>query len=175
MYMSEKDKEKVFSSITSRGNNKYTQKSFDYILDKGKQKSLHINASFELMDYVKNAGDAYYINMHLLKPFKDGKIETQTRKAPVNFDYNQTLQYVVVLEIPRGYKVSYMPENEEHSFKGLGAYRVSYEQTGGQITLKSEFTFEKLMIEENQFKDYNLMIAALQKAYKESIELSKIK
>jgi transglutaminase-like putative cysteine protease len=175
MYMSEKDKEKVFSAITSRGNNKYAQKSFDYVLEKDKQKSLHINASFELKDYIKNVGDDYYINMHLLKPFADGKIETQTRKAPVNFDFNQTLQYTVVLEIPKGYKVSYVPENEEHNFKGLGAYRVSYQQNGTLLTLKSEFTFEKLMIEESQFKEYNLMIAALQKAYKETIELSKIK
>jgi hypothetical protein len=93
----------------------------------------------------------------------------------VNFDFNQTLQYTVVLEIPKGYKVSYVPENEEHNFKGLGAYRVSYQQNGTLLTLKSEFTFEKLMIEESQFKEYNLMIAALQKAYKETIELSKIK
>lgn len=175
MYMSEKDKEKVFSSITQRGNNKYTQKSFDFILEKDKQKSLHINASFELKDYIKTVGDDYYINMHLLKPYADGKIEMQTRTAPVNFDYNQTLQYIVVLEIPKGYKVSYMPDNEEHDFKGLGKYKVSYEQTGGQITLKSEFTFDKLMVEANQFKDYNLMIASMQKAYKESIEISKIK
>lgn len=175
MYISEKDKEKVFSAITSRGNNKYTQKSFDYTLEKDKQKSLQINASFELKDYIKSVGDDYYINLHLLKPLVDGKLETQTRTAPLNFDFNQTLEYTVVLEIPKGYKVSYLPENEEHNFKGLGSYRVRYRQDNALLILKSEFTFEKLIVEETQFKEYNLMIAAFQKAYKESIEISKIK
>lgn len=172
-YKSESDIEKTFQRYTSRGNNKYHQTSFAYKLDNNDQKAVHITTAFMLKDYIRFVDDQYFVNLHLSKFLQDNKIESDKRKVPVSLDYNRSLNYVVHLEIPKGYVVSHLPENVDQHFKDIGSLVVTYGQTKEKVQMACSLKLETLEISADQFEQYNKMITTLQKAYKESVALTK--
>lgn len=174
-YKNEGEKEKTFKNITQRGSNKYHQASFDYKVFDDPLKEVVISAGFDLPDYVRKAGNDYYVNMNLLRNQVGDNTELADRNAPIERDYKEVDKQVVVLDIPKGYKVSYMPEAKHGNVDGIGSYSIQYNTDGKTITLLKELKMDALYIEPKQFKDLDSMVSALQNTYKESIVLTKEK
>lgn len=173
LMQSGKDIEKLMRSITKRGNNKYIQKHYEYTNLENGLGSLAIEADFVLGDYVKAVGQNYFVNMHLNRPYQDIKVDDMERKAPLNFDYSREEQYVVVLEIPKGYKVSHMPKNLSSEFKDVGHVSVEYWVKEQKVYLNSKVVLKQAVVPPRSFEEYNKMVAALQQIYRETIEITK--
>lgn len=171
-YKNENEKEETFNRITQRGNNKYHQASFDYNIFDNPNKEVVINAGFELPGYVRKAGKDYYINLNLLRNSVGDNTDLQDRTAPIERDYKEVSKQIVVLDIPKGYKVSHLPDPKQEKLDGVGSYSIRYETDGKTVTLSKELTMDALYIEPKQFKDFDKMVSALQNNYKESIVLT---
>ncbi|KAA5534478.1 DUF3857 domain-containing protein [Taibaiella lutea] len=171
-YKNENEKEETFNRITQRGNNKYHQASFDYNIFDNPNKEVVINAGFELPGYVRKAGKDYYINMNLLRNSVGDNTDLEDRNAPIERDYKEVAKEIVVLDIPKGYKVSHLPDPKQDKLDGVGSYSIRYETDGKTVTLSKELTMDALYIEPKQFKDFDKMVSALQNNYKESIVLT---
>jgi transglutaminase-like putative cysteine protease len=171
-YKNENEKEKTINAITQRGSNKYAQKQFDYKIPDEPLKSVRISAGFEIPDYVRKAGKDYYINLNLLRSLSGSKVDMTDRNAPLEKDFNETNKQVVVMDIPKGYKVSYLPEPKQQTIEGIGAYSIRYNSDGKKVTLSKEIRMDALYIQPDHFKDFNSMVSGLQNAYKETVVLT---
>ncbi|MFA6059770.1 MAG: DUF3857 domain-containing protein [Taibaiella sp.] len=172
-YRNENEKEKAFNAITQRGSNKYIQKKFDYQVNEDPAKEVLINAGFELPDYVRKAGKDYYINLNLLRVLSGSKVDVTDRIAPIEKDFREINRQVVVLDIPKGYKVSFLPEPKNQLVDGIGSYNIRYSSNNNTVTLSKEIKVDALYIEPQQFSAFNKLVSGLQNAYKESIVLTK--
>jgi len=159
--------------LTRRGSNKYLQTRFDYKVDSNSWKHLRLYSEFTLGDYASNIDKEWYVNLNLQRTYEDEHVDIAERKVPIIFSYKNKVREVVVMDIPQGYKVTYVPADKESKVPGLWRYKLSYQQLGKQVKLIKEYELYTLNITPDQFKDHNRMVADLQKEYKESIVLTK--
>ncbi len=171
-YRNENEQEKAINTITQRGSNKYIQKKFDYKMLEDPLKDVVISAGFEIPDYVRKAGNDYYVNLNLLRNLSGSKVDITDRSAPVEKDFNEINKQVVVLDIPKGYKVSYLPEPRQQSVEGIGTYHIRYNSDGKKVILSKEIRMDALYIQPDRFNDFNKMVSGLQNAYKETVVLT---
>lgn len=171
-YKNENEKEETFNRITQRGNNKYRQESFDYNIFENPNKEVVISAGFDLPGYVRKAGKDYYINMNLLRNTVGDNTDLEDRNAPIERDYKEVSKQIVVLDIPKGYKVSHLPDPKQEKLEGIGSYSIHYATDGKTVTLSKELTMDALYIQPKQFKEFDKMVSSLQNNYKESIVLT---
>jgi hypothetical protein len=170
-YYNEKDKEEYMKSRFVRGSNKFHLTSYE-VANKASKENIALTARFELQDYARKLGDEWYINLNLQKLYEHEEIDYPRRTMPVEFDFRFINRYVTVLTIPEGYKVSYLPQGK--SFKNsIWGFTLDYQQKGNVIILTQEFYNDHLMLQSNQFKDWNEVLEHLFPQYKESISISK--
>ena len=168
------EKDKLVRSLTGRGSNKYQQTRYDIVPENTKDKDVHIAADFTIDDYAQKVGRECYINMNLKKDFEDRHIDTKDRSVPVYNKYKEKRKEVVVLQVPKGYRVSHVPGDAKGNVDGLGGYKISYKSDGKKVVLTKEFEVSTLSIPSKKFAENNKMIEDLKKAYKESVVLSAI-
>ncbi len=171
-YQVERDRKKLFDALTQRGSNKYAQKSFDYIAKDTADKSLRVQAAFEVKDYIRKAGEEYYVNLHLHRSYGGAKVDDKERSVPIEVDYPQLMNQVIVLQIPDGYAASYIPKGVSQSLPGLGRIAIDYKTEQNKLILTKQIQMDSLLITAEQFAGFNQLISALQASYKESVVLS---
>lgn len=168
MYRNDKEEEAI-KSITTRGSNKYIQKDFDYkVLP---DKTMRVQSVFEIQDYTQQVGKEWYVNLNLERSYEKQWINAKERTVPQESDYKNIIRQVVALEIPKGYRVSYMPPAFEKGNDKLWRCKITYENAGKEIRLIKEFEMNTLYIQPEQFEENNKMVEELRKQYKESIIL----
>jgi hypothetical protein len=82
------------------------------------------------------------------------------------------LYQVVELQIPEGYKVSYLPPDGQWNTPELVGATFHYEINEDKITLSKRITVDALYIPKEKFADFNAFISAIQQYYRESVILS---
>lgn len=171
-YSREIDLDKKISSVVNRGSNKFKllNHSQEFIKEANQ---LQLSASFSLEDYAKKAGDEWYLNLNLFKFYEHMEIDFPKRTMPKEFDFLYTSQYVTVLTIPTGYKVSYLPKDKEYH-NDIWGFNISYKQLNNTIILTQEFSNSHLLLYKENFSDWNEVLKHLFPLYKETINLSKI-
>ena len=172
MYNKNKDWDKIVKGLTSRGSNKYTQKKNVVYTGKIPDKYATIDADFTIDDYVQKAGKQYFVNMNVKRTFADKHIDTAGRNVANYYDYRQRIQEVVVLEIPKGMKVTHIPDTAQGSADGLWSYKISYRKDKDKITLTKEYELNTIAASPKQFADNNKMVDDLTKYYRESVVLT---
>lgn len=172
MYQNEDEREKILKSITRRGSNKYSQTAFDYRMGDSLNRDVRLQSSFEIRDYAQQVGNEWYVNMNMQRSYESDWLSQTERKVPVEYSYKNRLTQVVVLDIPKGYKVSYLPPPQKKSINGLWGYTLTYKNTGKQVLLVKEFEFNTLMIPPARFAEHNTLVEDLKSQYKESIVLT---
>jgi transglutaminase-like putative cysteine protease len=171
MYNQKDEREKAIKALTGRGSNKYLQSRYDVAVNPTGDKDVNIEAGFTIEDYVQKVGKQYYVNMNLNRDFENNQIEIKDRKVPYFNDYKQKKKEVVVLEIPKGYRVSHLPPAANGAADGW-QYKISYKADAKKITLTKEYEIKALAIGPLQFADNNKMVDNLKKSYKESVVLT---
>ncbi|HTB05332.1 MAG TPA: hypothetical protein VK806_00165, partial [Bacteroidia bacterium] len=130
-----------------------------------------IHYTFDLDNYVQKNNNELYINMQMEKQFMNDLMD-QDRVAPREFEYKTIDRNVNTLEIPKGYKVSYMPDNSSFS-NPLFGYKINYVVKGNTIVNESSIYINTLMVNPSDFGEWNKMIKKLTRAYNESVTLIK--
>lgn len=170
-YVNEKDREDYFKKVFQRGSNKFKLEKYEYpkLDDKNR---ISIAGEFDLQGYAKKVVDEWYINMNLFKFYEHEEIDYPKRKSPIEFDHLAQKKYVTVLNIPDGYKVSYLPSSKEYKNEVWG-FKMKYEQRNNQVILTQEFDNDYMLLHPDKFSDWNKVLEQLFPLYKETVSLIK--
>jgi transglutaminase-like putative cysteine protease len=170
MYWKDKDMKENMKDNFERGSNKFKLDTFK-IEKKETNNEIVLNGEFTLPDYAKKLGTEYYLNLNLFKFFQNEQIDYPKRKMPIEHDFKWVRKYITMLKIPEGYKVTYLPQSKSFHNKVWG-FEMQYTQKGNWITLTQEFDNESLMLDNDQFEQWNKVLENLLPLYKETLSLS---
>ncbi|MBL7753537.1 MAG: DUF3857 and transglutaminase domain-containing protein [Chitinophagaceae bacterium] len=173
-YMTEKEKEDYAKGVAKRVSNNAVLKDW-HIPDMTRAKEAEFKLSYQIPSYLREVGNEKYINLFLDKMFLNDAIKEDDRKVPYGFKFNLLSKTQIKLEIPAGYKISYVPENA--SFKeGHFGFNFDYVREGNNLICKQNIysDFPDLIMKSDEFPRWNQFIKALNKAYKESVILEKL-
>ncbi len=108
IYRKNESRDKYIRSYLERGSNKYMQDSYDYAPSDTGSKPCTLTATFVLDNYLQKVGKEYYVNLNLKTHFEDNHVDS-SRDIPEYFAYKDVEKDAVILDIPAGYHVSYLP------------------------------------------------------------------
>lgn len=179
-------------TMTHKLKNKLGQKRDDYLkgwLEKGNNKflindysvnglndkvvPLEIEYKFSIGSYASLVGEEAYVNLHLDRVYENAQIDIEKRKGVAReIDYKKQETHITNLDIPEGYEVTELPENQNF-IDGPFSFSVKYSQTDSQVRLEKIVKIDTLLIEKEQFDQWNNLIDALDDAYGEVVVLKK--
>ena len=165
--------EKYVAQLAGKGNNKFYLDTFSLTGLVNRDEPTQIDYDFRIGDYFQRIGNEIYVNMNLNKDRYNDFINTKMRQTPLENDYKYVKEEIVVLEIPEGYAVDYLPPDAGHQGRTLGI-NVDYESDGKHVTMRKTFYVDFLLMLPSQFQEWNESVTQLSEAYKESIILKKI-
>lgn len=157
--------------LTANKKTKIDHVSYSGIQDRSN--SMEIKYDYHLFDHEVNTADKKYINLNLDKPLVDFKIDIEDRKTDYIFDFPRTDYFIVVYEIPEGYKLSYLPDDVHIDFEGFAA-EVTYKESNGTVELRRQIGLKNLRVKTEDFKNWNEFISTLKNVYSHVIVLEKI-
>lgn len=170
--LNEKDKIKSLRGFFNKGSNKFILDSISEVNLKDRDKALIINYKFNIEDYVKRNDDEIYINLNLDNLYSNDKIKSDRQNVYENI-FNVSFSNSVKLNIPDGFKVSFVPQNTSYTSPDF-EFKITYIQTENSITLEQKIKVNVLLLEKKDFDSWNKMIDKLNKAYREVVILKKI-
>lgn len=171
--LSTKDEKIFLREYYSKGNNKFLLDSSRVENLKDRDKELEITYAFNIQDYIKSYEKDVYVNLHLTRDLQNSTIKPE-RKLPIEFPHHGETKYSVVLNIPAGYKVSYLPENVSFKNDRFG-FVTEYKRSGNKIILTQKLYSNILILNKEDFDMWNKMVKDLNKAYSEVVVLTKHK
>ena len=170
-YTDQKGVEEKMKSRFDRGSDKFLVDSF-HIGDHSDKAHIRLTASFTLQDYAKHLGNEWYINMNLFKFYEHEEIDYPKRKMPIEFPFYSRRKYVVILNIPPGYEVSYLPPGKTYQ-NAVWGFSMTYEKKGRQLIFTQEFDNDHLLLQPNEFADWNKVLENLLPLYHTTVSLQK--
>jgi transglutaminase-like putative cysteine protease len=171
-YIKNEARDKYIRSFFERGSNKYIQKSYEYSPSDSGNKPCTVSSEFVLADYLQKVGKEYYVNLNLTQYFEDNQIDITDRNVPEYFEFNDIAREVLILEVPAGYHVSYLPSPLSDSVQGVWGFKINYIQDGRRIVMTKEYVTQARVFPVHDFLQHNKMIDELKKQYKETVVLT---
>jgi len=173
-FLSDKDgdnRKDYVKSYVRKGTNKFELIDYKEFNKVQKELPYKIDFNFSIPDYTVEVDDKMYINLNLEKILSNLKLE-KDRKSPFEFDYKQSIETYVELEIPNDYSVDYLPENNSYS-NDLFSYNSVYEQTDTLIKYKQTIKLNFLILEKKHFNEFNDFLNQLKLNTNEVVVLKK--
>lgn len=167
------DYPKKLSTLFQKGNNKFLVSGyeignlFEYDIP------AEVQYEFTLDDYVIILNDEIFINLNLDRSYISMKVDTNRRITPVINDFHFTETHITAFEVPEGYRVSYIPENDAFKYDDF-RFSIEYKTEGDFIIMKKQLVFEFLELFENKIPEWNQMIDRLIRNYRLTVVLEKI-
>jgi len=168
----EADVKKYVTRLLGKGSNKFFLDSYKVAGLNERDAPTTLEYNFRILDYFQQIDDEIYLNLNLNKDFYNTFINMETRKAPRESDYRYIKYETVELKIPAGYVVEYLPETARLDGPVVG-YEISYHVKGDKVIYSKKFFLDYLLLQPQQFSDWNEAIRKVSEAYKESIILKK--
>lgn len=165
--------EESLQHMLGRASNKCKVYDITYKDIDNRDKSMQINASLDLPDYAKLLDNNLYVNLLLDKSFAGLKIDTAGRKVGREFDFAFEDKRLVAFEIPNNYKVSTLPPASQFEGKKYG-YHVKYSVEGNKVLCRFETQVNVLMLDKNDFVEWNKHMDKLTQTFKGVVVLEKI-
>jgi hypothetical protein len=172
LYKDEKETKDFVKTRMGKASNKFILGDYAITRIKPEENVINISANFDIPGYSKKVGDEYYINLNLDKIFEKQVIDTNKRKVPLEIDYNYLMNEYHILEIPKGYTVSYLPKDFSFDTE-LASIKITYKVANGKVIAEQEGQTKKLMIYPADFDKWNKQMNAVQLQYRESVVLKK--
>lgn len=172
LYRDEKDTKDYVKARLSKGSNKFIMNNYAVNKTNSTDKVVNLKSEFEIPDYSKKVADELYINMNLTKDNFASPIDTAKRKVGVDYDFLYQLKSYTILDLPKDFEVSYLPEN--HDFKNdLFAFNINYTVKDNKIIAEQQFKSECMMLQPNDFSKWNETVKAVVSQYKKQLVLKK--
>lgn len=170
-YTSQTDLEKLIKTRFQRGSDKFNLDSFR-VGDRSDLSHIRLTGKFTLQDYARHLGNEWYINLNLFKPFLHEEIDYPKRTIPIEFPFHNQQKYVVILNVPPDYKVTYLPAGGAYH-NSVWGFTMNYEQKGQQLIFTQEFDNDHLLLQPSQFADWNKVLENLFPLYRSTVSLQK--
>ena len=169
-----KDEGEFLNAYLKKGSNKFQigkEHELKGLTDPDKETD--IEYSYTIPDYVKVSGSKMFVNLNLDKPLKDEALDLDKRHHAREFEQKFISRNKVMLDLPEGYSVEYLPPAASFDGKDYG-FNCTYKKDGNKIILDKQVYINTLFVEKASFKDWNDYIAKLNGAFKETVVLTKI-
>ncbi|MEM9022931.1 MAG: transglutaminase domain-containing protein, partial [Bacteroidota bacterium] len=153
-----------------KGHNKFRLDDFSVTGADNKATDFQVDYRFTVPDYAKNIGSAVYINLNLDKTLYNEQIDPQVRKLPIEVKYKTVEEFITDLRIPEGYRVDYLPKDQEFRNEAFG-FSMQYRQEDGRVILTKRIYSNTLVVQPEQFEAWNQMIESIDQAYNEVVVL----
>ncbi len=166
------DDQRFVTALLTKGNNKF--KTDNFTMNDPLDASLPLIIDYEctIPDFVKSVAGKYYIGLNMYKILNTQPIDKEKRTYSFEFDYKIDNNLVTEIDVPEGYQVEYLPTSA--TFKDeLFGFSISYSQLGNKVKQTKRVYINTLMLEPSQFDNWNEFLAQLNKAYKETLVLTK--
>lgn len=170
-YTSQSDLQDFMKSRFQRGSDKFHLDSFE-VGDRNDLSHLRLSGEFTLQGYDRRLGNDWYINLNLFKSYLHEEIDYPKRTIPIGYRFLCERKYVVILNIPQGYKVTYLPSGTTYH-NDVWGFTMTYEQKGQQLIFTQEFDNDHLMLQPSQFADWNKVLEHLFPLYRSTVSLQK--
>ncbi|QXP72280.1 transglutaminase domain-containing protein [Polaribacter sp. R2A056_3_33] len=168
---SETKLKKFYKSIFGKGNNTFQINNFKEKNKYHYDNDFIVDYDFEIKNYAKNLGDEIYINLNLNKEISSYKTD-KNRENAIEYEYQKQYNYTTKLEIPKGYKVDYLPESLTVS-NDLLVSKITYQVKGNEVIYNHEIELNFLVLSTEQQKEVNKEIQKIERNYKEIVVLKK--
>ncbi len=132
---------------------------------------LQFDFDFLLNNQIVTVGDEIYVNIDRYKEFSSVNFE-KDRTRPYDFNNKVFLLSETVLEIPKGYRVKYLPVGMNEELEDF-SFSVNFEQIGNNIISKKQIAIRQSIIDESKFSTWNSTIDKVKSAYNDQIILIK--
>lgn len=162
--------EKYLRRLLSKGSNKFLLGDYEVSHVDDLDRPIEISYDFTVGDYFKEIGDELYVNPYLDKSLVGDQLED--RKTPRENDYQYINRSSVVLELPEGYQVDYLPEDQQKSWNHFG-YELKHQLEDNRVVVTKEFYVNYLLLSPDSFNEWNEGIKAYSKALRNTIILKR--
>jgi len=166
------DNKKYVASLLGKGSNKFFLDKYEVQHVDNKDIPTRINYEFRIGDYFQKVGSEIYVNMNFNKDYYNEFINIDSRKTPVESEYQYHQSEYIEFTVPSGYEVEYLPPNSKLENPLLG-YTIEYKNEVDKIFYKKSIFSNSLLLQPVQFKEWNDAVSQISEAYKESIILKK--
>lgn len=167
-----RDKLKEFYNLQfEKGGNRFLVDEFSEINKYDYEKNFIVDYSFSIRNYAKILGDEIFLNLNLNKKlsafrtFKD-------RENEIEYDYKNQYYFTNTLEIPEGYEVDYLPEDQELKNQFLSS-KISYVLKDDKVIYNHFINQDFLILDLQAQKEVNSLISQIEKAYRETVVLKR--
>jgi transglutaminase-like putative cysteine protease len=157
-------------SLVIKGNNKFNLEEYTEENVTDRDKPYIINYKFDLDNYIVKVDKEVYINLFLDK-YLDKTVVEQNRTFPFEFEYLTKFNTQYILEIPKNYKIKYLPKNFELDNDYIKA-NFTYALKNNLLYLNIELSQKKLLLISSDFAAWNETIKKLKTNYNENLILS---
>lgn len=174
-YNNRKDeKDKLVRAITMRGSDKYLVPNYNLYAQESGNMDVNLNADYTLGNCVQNVGKEAIVNMNVSRTFTNLRVNDSGRTVPVYYDNKKIVRETVALNIPEGYKVTYLPKEAKGSVDGLWSYKISYKEdkAAKKVVLTKEYALNTMLVKPEQFAANNKLVDDLKKQYNETVVLT---
>ncbi|MEX0996930.1 MAG: DUF3857 domain-containing protein [Flavobacteriaceae bacterium] len=155
-----------------KGSNKFLIETFEEQNKFEYDKNLQVDYTFQIADYIKNLGDEIFINLNLNKDITIFKTRDD-RKQALEMEYKNKYETTTTLEIPDGYKVSFLPKDFELKNEHIAA-SIRYQVENNKVLYTHNIEQNFLVLQPEHQKEVNALIKEIERAYREIIILEKI-
>jgi transglutaminase-like putative cysteine protease len=160
-----------YNRMFEKGNNKFLVSSFKEANKYHYDNDFIVDYDFEIKNYSKKLGNEIYINLNLNKDLSYYKTDRKRENA-IEYDYKRYFKYTTNLEIPKGYKVDYLPEAVKVSNEFLTC-EITYLVEGNKVIYNQTIELNFLILSLEQQKEVNKLIKKIERNYKEIVVLKK--
>jgi transglutaminase-like putative cysteine protease len=157
--------------LVAKGSNKFNLQNYKVANIASQDLPNRIQYEFDVADYFQTIGDETYINLDLTKDFYNSTIKPD-RKTPKELEYKYEADEIVELEVPEGMKTEYLPPGVKWE-NDLFAVQISYSELPGKVVYRKKIRLKYLMMNPEQFPEWNKAVKTVSDASKESIVLKK--
>lgn len=173
-YNRKEDKDKFVRSLAMRGNPNFVVSRYDVNASKSGNKDVTLNTTYTLNNYVQRVKKDVFVNMNVTKAYADYQVNDLNRKIPVYHDFKRKRKETVTLNVPKGYRVTYLPKPAKGGVDGMWSYNISYkaDTKNNTVTLTKEYELKTMSIKPEQFAANNKLIDELNQQYKETVVLT---
>ena len=154
-----------------KGSNKFIVDSIKFERVNDSKDSVSVTYNFEIGNYLKNIGDAVYLDLNLSKQLKDLKVDDK-HNTPLVLEYKWQLDKTFEFTLPSGYKIDFLPA-EKKGENEMMTYRISYKVQDDKITYNLFYQLNTVLVQVDELEEWNKMVKKLANDLDESIKLIK--
>ncbi|MFA9390818.1 MAG: transglutaminase domain-containing protein [Prolixibacteraceae bacterium] len=175
LYLINSDNQKELKDDLERllqiGNNKFVLTNFHSLTNDDFAPSVHLQYQFTLNSYISSVEDELFMNMNLNRELLEYRLEVD-QQHPFQLDNTISQDFLIKLKIPETYGTEYLPQNTNFSSADF-SYSITYAQSKDEITYHYQLKVDKIYFEKTDFEQWNRLINALEKSFKETIILKR--